>query len=263
MSTADIVPSVADGAAYSVRMHASQQGRHVSGAERLVERPQIEDAAAALLRRALFHAAAGDAGPDEIKISVSRLQQRALTLQALPVSCLELSDHQAARAALSRELRALSLEPEELLTLLYELPALRGAVLYDINRHVRVEPDTERGVRVRFLDYFPRSDTEGKCHFHEALCLATKVASCPFIAGELCISDDPGYTTGYFASASRGYLRMPHLKDLNHQGGGRVFLFAGESGDLKTTLDYLERRSVLVDLSAVTKEGAGEGLHLS
>ena len=46
----------------------------------------------------------------------------------------------------------------------------------------------------------------------EALMLASKAASWPDVIAEVCISDDPDYTTGYIASKELGYLRIPNIK---------------------------------------------------
>ena len=51
-----------------------------------------------------------------------------------------------------------------------------------------------------------------KNHYEEAIVLATKVANCPGIIGEICISDDPEYVTGYVSSKEIGYRRIKKMK---------------------------------------------------
>ena len=152
-----------------------------------------------------------------------------------------------ARAVLAAELRWLGLEPERILPLLYDVRPMRGAVLLHADSLRRLEPDQARGVRATCMDY-TGNDGGGKRHLQEALCLATKVAHCPWIIGELCISDDPDYTTGYFAARGRGYVRIPHIKERGSGLGGRVFLFRGGEADVPRCIDYLERQPVMVDL---------------
>jgi len=68
------------------------------------------------------------------------------------------------------------------------------------------------------------------------------------ILGELCISDDPDYVTGYFASKELGYVRITKLKEPGDPNGGRIFLFRGSREDAEACIRYLEREKVLVDL---------------
>ena len=83
----------------------------------------------------------------------------------------------------------------------------------------------------------------------EALVLASKVASCEGITAELCISDDPDYTTGYVASGRLGYVRIPHIKRIRSRDGGRVF-FVREGFGMDEAREYLERFPVLVGKAA-------------
>jgi 6-carboxyhexanoate--CoA ligase len=95
------------------------------------------------------------------------------------------------------------------------------------------------------MDYTGNKETE-KNHRKEALCLASKVAGCPFIVAELCMSDDPDYTTGYFASRERGYIRLTAIKEKGDPRGGRIFLFDGSQEDVLSCMRYLEETPVLV-----------------
>jgi len=79
----------------------------------------------------------------------------------------------------------------------------------------------------------------------EALILASKVASHPDVTAEICISDDPDYTTGYIASKQLGYLRIPNIKRRGEKHGGRVFIVK-ESADIDRLTNYLEKTPVIV-----------------
>jgi 6-carboxyhexanoate--CoA ligase len=63
---------------------------------------------------------------------------------------------------------------------------------------------------------------------------------------EVCISDDPDYTTGYVASAGLGYIRIPHIKRKKDRRGGRVF-FLREGASVPDVMEYLEKTPVLVN----------------
>jgi 6-carboxyhexanoate--CoA ligase len=79
----------------------------------------------------------------------------------------------------------------------------------------------------------------------EALVLASKVASCKGIIAELCVSDDPCYTTGYVASKHYGYIRVPHIKRRRGREGGRVF-FVREDIRIENIMHYLEKTPAMV-----------------
>jgi 6-carboxyhexanoate--CoA ligase len=71
------------------------------------------------------------------------------------------------------------------------------------------------------------------------------VASCRDIIAEICISDDPDYTTGYIASKKFGYLRIPNIKNYGEMHGGRVF-FVRENADADRLIEFLEKTPVVI-----------------
>ena len=235
----------AKGMLYSIKMRAESGSRHVSGAERIVERHEISQAMDALTRRGMDH----PNGPAEtVTVTVRPVTRPLVTIQALPVSEPRVRSLEEARQVLDAELCAMGLQSGPVLSLLYGLrEPMRGAVLLDADSLRRLEPDQRRGVRATCMDYTGNSG-EGKNHFKEALCLSSKVAHCPQIIGELCISDDPDFTTGYFASRDRGYVRIHHVKKCGMQLGGRIFLFRGSPDSVQQCMDYLENQPVMVCL---------------
>jgi 6-carboxyhexanoate--CoA ligase len=80
--------------------------------------------------------------------------------------------------------------------------------------------------------------------FLEALILSSKVLSSEDILLELCVSDDPHYSTGYMASRPFGYVRIPHLKPEGHAMGGRLYVVK-ENVDLPNLLGFLRTKPVL------------------
>ncbi|MFA4829871.1 MAG: 6-carboxyhexanoate--CoA ligase [Thermodesulfovibrionales bacterium] len=162
--------------------------------------------------------------------------------------------------------------------------AMRGASLILAKSGKRVEPDKNRGVRVSRMGIGKNAEKKllqmlykivipakagiqsketgfrvkpgmtGTCNniiknnittVKEALILASKVASCPDIIAEVCISDDPDYTTGYFASEKEGYLRLANIKKSGEMHGGRVF-FIKEDADIAGVIQYLEGIPVII-----------------
>lgn len=231
---------------YAVKMRASKGDAHLSGAERLVGREQILPVSQSLLKRALNHA---NGNADAVHLKIEALDASAvLKVSSLPVTEVSATNTDEAFAVLERLLEANGIEgAETCLSLLKNAPPMRGAMLVNIRTLRRCEPDPERGVRATYMDGERACFGTGKNHFREALILATKVSSAPHIVGELCISDDCNYTTGYFASKKSGYVRIPNLKRSGDPHGGRIFLYNGISEkDLAETISYLEHQAVVV-----------------
>jgi 6-carboxyhexanoate--CoA ligase len=136
---------------------------------------------------------------------------------------------------------------------------MRGAALITSKCGYRLEPDVKRGVRASRLGIDSAvlkvlSRRLQKCGINtdivkEALILASKVTSCKHVIAELCVSDDPHYTTGYVASKHFGYLRIPHIKPQGSRSGGRAF-FVNEGAQVKKIINYLEEIPVLVTKGA-------------
>jgi 6-carboxyhexanoate--CoA ligase len=230
--------------AYSVKMRAQKEGGHLSGAERMVGEEEIGAAVSALVQRAMTHP---NGTADSVSVKIDKIEKPIQFVSSLPVTQPVIQNTEEARAVLLSELTLLGLPSEKILDLFYSLENMRGAVLLDMRTLERLEPDRERGIRASNMD-FEGNDSVQKNHFREALCLASKVANCPYIVGELCASDDPNYTIGYFASKTRGYVRLVNIKKAGERKGGRIFLFSGEKENISECIDYIENQPVMVKL---------------
>lgn len=251
---------------YSLKMRASQQvdegenahEQHISGAERIVARENVEAVCSAMVKRAMTHSK-GD--PDFINVKIEKVHESDIRiLKALPVTRVDVdtwqeglekafelitplmgngSDNQRS----SQELR------EKLQELLKATFPMRGAMLYDIATGKRLEPDQDRGVRATYMDALQGNVVDScKNHFNEAIVLATKVANAPGMVAEFCISDDPNYITGYVASKELGYVRIMKMKEMGDENGGRIFLFDSRKADAEECIDYLQKKKVLVEV---------------
>jgi len=235
---------------YSVKMRASEKTngleRHVSGSERIVSSDKLETVCAAMVRRALHHAK-GD--PDRIDITLERVEEsQILRLKALAVRTVEVATPQAGQAAACQLLEGAGiLNARAILAKMPEVYSMRGAMLLDVHSLERLEPIAARGIRAAYMDYESSETlTGGKNHFREALVLATKVAACPSIIAEICISDDPDYVTGYVASKELGYVRITQLKELGDENGGRIFLFDSSLGRVEDCIEFIQNQKVLI-----------------
>ena len=229
---------------FVAKMRASSAGRHISGAERIVHARQVADTLAALARRALEHA---NGTPDALVLKATAIAAPR-HIPALPVSTCDVASPEDGWREVERILLAASFaQAPAIRTLFPSCTGMRGAMLLDADTLERLEPDRERGVRATNMDASNPSSPDRKNHFAEALVLATKVMSAPNLVGEICVSDDPDYVTGYVATKAFGYRRITRLKAPGDPAGGRIFLYRGPRADVAKTIAYLEREPVIVD----------------
>lgn len=236
---------------YSVRMRAAQGGphekggHHISGAERIVKLEEVGAIAQSLADRALHHSK-GTA--DFINITVDLISPEKITY----IDCLKVEEHKTRSISESHQLATELLQGPNIsevavhkaISLLKGLDkSMRGAMLVDAITGERLDTG-DRGVRVSHMDSFDSYALGDNEHMREALVLASKVQSADGIVGELCWSDDPDYTVGYVA-CNGVYHRIPNMKDLGSDIGGRVF-FVRSDIDSESVIEYLERAPVLV-----------------
>lgn len=247
---------------YSIKMRASkvmeneEQSQHISGAEKIISEDKIETICSQLLKRALHHSK-GDA--DFINIKIEKIDpSEIITKNALPVTTLEVNNATEGRNKLLELMEKSQIaRSKDILSMMNDTWKMRGAMLLNVDTLERMEPDKSRGIRATYMDVVDDLDNRTtKDHFKEAVVLATKVASHPNIVGELCISDDPDYVTGYFASKQFGYVRITKLKEMGCPDGGRIFLFRGNHREAQECIHYLEKQKMLVKLNPDYAGGA-------
>jgi 6-carboxyhexanoate--CoA ligase len=234
----------------------SPAGIHISGAEGIYNESEISKICAEFIDRAMNHSRGR---PDKVVFTIEKIRERPKKTALLPVRTIECNSPGAAWELIVRhmlELGISSLALDAALKVLKSEKPMRGAALIAANSGQRLEPDSTRGIRVSRLGIDKVSDIKlsrrlSSMHINtttvkEALVLASKVASCKDVFAEICVSDDPDYTTGYIASSSLGYLRITNIKEHGGMNGGRVF-FARESADIKNIITCLERKPVIVE----------------
>ena len=238
---------------YSIKMRASSKERHISGAEKITDENHLQKYCTQLLERALKHA---KGSPDTINIKIEEIHSSEIKyLDALPVTTCETATPEEGFRKIREFLQKLKIKQKDsILEKLKETYNMRGAMLLDVNSLNRLEPNLERGIRATYMDMANETDDKSaKNHFKEALVLATKVCNHPNILGEICISDDPDYVTGYFASKECGYIRITKLKEYGDPNGGRIFLFQGSPAEAKDCIQYIEKQKILVRINGVIK----------
>lgn len=237
-------------------MRASRKSyEHISGAEGIYEKSEIQKVCKKYIKRALTHPRGK---PDEIVITIEKIRQKPKTISLLPVTTLKCNSPEKARKIITQKLKSLGISKKAIdngFVVLNSKKTIRGASLILLKSGARVEPDKERGIRVSRMGI--EKSAEGKLSrklsaekintttVKEALVLASKAASWPDVIAEACISDDPDYTTGYIASKEFGYLRIPNIKRGKEMHGGRVF-FIRETADIAGLISYLERKPAII-----------------
>lgn len=290
---------------YSIRMRAAeggpheQGGHHISGAERLVTKEELEQISSELVHRALTHSKGcadfiritidaipdeaihripcltiadeqteghiGEAQPTDGKTAVPTTNHETdapTTNHEATTPPLPLSSHQQAEALLTTHTAITPVAFRRAISQLLSLPeSMRGAMLVDMRTGHRLDPWGQRGVRVSRMSFADETAAitalnaagYSGVHLEEALVLASKVLSAPGVVGELCISDDPDYTTGY-VSYGNTYHRLHHMKPVGSPLGGRLF-FVDATADIAAIKKYLETTVTLVNPPTFSLQG--------
>lgn len=246
---------------YSVKMHSSRGschgfgGRHISGAERILQETQVDSSVIQMIRRARVHERGA---ADFIQIKVEEIPEKKIQYcPLLSIHETEADTPEEGRRKAIEELQRAGVSRKAAESGMAFLAALndsmRGAVVIDAAQGCRLDHSGQRGVRCSCMDCMDNRQYEDflqhlgltGVHVREALVLASKVEAAPGIAAELCWSDDPNYVTGYVASPARGYFRIPQMKSAGDCVGGRVF-FVRPGTDIHKFQDYMENQAVLV-----------------
>lgn len=251
---------VRDDVIYSLRMRASKDGSHISGAERILSKKRIQIEMIEMLKRALNHQT-GD--PDEIYFTIEEIKEEIPYTASLPISTILTEGFEDSRNK-AAELLILNDISEAAIRRAFDdiskgaspdRKNMRGAMIIDIDTGERLEHDSYRGIRVSRMDLWEGAEEALKIEMKrigveglrvkEALILATKVIMAGTMA-ELCWSDNPDYTTGYVASKKYGYVRFPYLKREGDTKGGRAFFVKGSEVDLDSYIEFLQKRPLLI-----------------
>jgi 6-carboxyhexanoate--CoA ligase len=246
---------------YSVRMRASSNGLHLSGAERIVPVNALAETTAALIERALSSALGP---PEAIHCSSEQIDPATVQFAKLPdIHSYHVESSVEGRQAAIQLLIQAGLAKESAARGVALLAGgagpggtvMRGAVILDALSGERLEKDFARGVRVSRMDLSPeyRPDMEallaeaglGHHRVLEALVLSGKVLRVSGLVAELCWSDAPDYLTGYVAAPELGYQRISQLKEPGDVRGGRIFFVDPTKIPLQDLVNYLERQPVL------------------
>ncbi|GAB6183531.1 6-carboxyhexanoate--CoA ligase [Thermodesulfovibrio hydrogeniphilus] len=243
---------------WSVRMRASknehEKEKHISGAEGIYDFSELNKAINQYLKRAFEHSRGQ---PDKIVLTVEKIEQPVKKIPALPIKTIFCNTKDEAMEFVRLKLKELGVS-ENAIDLAFEViknQEMRGATMIDSLTGKRLEPDIKRGVRVSRIHMDKNKRlivlrqikklTPQPQRVVEALTIASKVSSRNDIVAELCISDNPDYTTGYLASRDLGYLRITNIKNRGDEYGGRAF-FIKMPCNIADLIYFLEKTPVIV-----------------
>lgn len=231
---------------FTIKMRAANNGSHISGAERILDEKNLSRVSACLVERALNHS---KGFPDFINVKIEKCDNPDV-IDALEVTTVVTNSVAESYEKIKKILSSVNVSRvDEIMSMFSETYAMRGAMLLDADTLERLEPDRERGIRATYMDdasSIQRKNVAEKNHYMEAIVLATKVQNAPGIIAEICVSDDPDYVTGYVATKQHGYVRLTTIKEKGSPNGGRIFLYRGKKDDVARTIEYLEKKPVLV-----------------
>lgn len=229
---------------------------HISGAEGIFHERKRARIVGEYIKRAMDHPRGT---PDSIVITIERIQRAPTMVRMAPVTTLRNNSVPEATESIKKILRASGISAKAVknaLKVVYGDETMRGASLICAGSGRRVEPDKKRGVRAtcfgvsgaaeRSLAVMLAEQGLNNTTVKEALLLASKVVSCRSVLAELCVSDDPHYTTGYVSTRSYGYVRIPRIKKKGEKKGGRVF-FVEDDADIGALIEFIEKTPVIVN----------------
>jgi 6-carboxyhexanoate--CoA ligase len=234
---------------------SSQKEIHISGAEGLYEKSDIQKIVRSYIERALDHPK-GKA--DKVIITIEDIKRKPKEISALPVATVICRTPFEGKHLAITLLQSLGISKKAIdrAFALIRKGSMRGAAIITAVKGSRLEPDIERGVRasrlgisksaLKVLSLMLSRQGINTDTVKEALILASKVASFRHVVAELCVSDDPYYTTGYIASRKYGYVRIPNIKYKRSRSGGRAF-FVKDGINVKEMIYYLEKIPVIIN----------------
>ncbi|MTV21473.1 6-carboxyhexanoate--CoA ligase [Staphylococcus delphini] len=220
---------------YSVKMRAHQDGIHISGAETICEAQTIPAVLQTFFDKGFQHE---NGAVDFLNLKIEKIADPLYPLEALPI--IENTPHTLEALC---EMHGITKEAlDKGMGYIFDDTQYRGAVIVSAQTGERLDQSGTKGVRVTHFCFEDHAHTPlVSTRIQDALTIATCITAFAQVKGELCVSDDLHYTTGYFASAQRGYHRIHHLKPVGTRDGGRV-IFVDETLQIDDYIAFLQQQ---------------------
>ena len=211
-------------AMYSIKMRASHEDIHISGAETMCEFEDLEN-----YLKKYFNI-------DFLNLKIEKVKAPIQTLVALPV-VENLND---TLTQLAKQTGVSEYALNKGLEFIKNDITYTGAIILSAQTGQRLDSTEQRGIRVTQLAFKTcKCNGEISERVKDARALATCINAFEGVKAELCVSDDLHYTTGYFASPKLGYRRIFNIKEKGTRHGGRI-IFVDEGINLNAYVSFLE-----------------------
>lgn len=218
---------------YSIKMRASNEQIHISGAETICEFENLEKNIKKYFNKAFYHE---NGSIDFLNLKIEKITKPIQNLKALPIIQNQNTNMQdlANNSGISDKALKKGFQYIE------NDIAYTGAIILSAKTGKRLDSTKNRGVRVTNFAFKNKNKINDISErVKDALSIATCINLFNNVKGELCVSDDLNYTTGYYASPTLGYNRIFNIKNKNTRVGGRI-IFVDEKIDLKKYIAFLE-----------------------
>ncbi|MEM5398265.1 6-carboxyhexanoate--CoA ligase [Staphylococcus gallinarum] len=219
---------------YSIKMRASNNDIHISGAETICEFEDLEKNLKKFFKKGFYHE---NGGIDFLNLKIEKITEPMQKLQALTIK--ENKDIRIKDLANKSGVSEKALE-QGFIHIKNDV-TYTGAIILSARTGERLDLTGNRGIRATSFAFKNEKQNENISErVEDALAIATCINSFECVKGELCVSDDLSYTTGYYASSELGYHRIFNIKSEGTRIGGRV-IFVDEAIDLKGYIAFLEQ----------------------
>lgn len=220
-------------AMYSIKMRASHEDVHISGAETMCEFEDLENYLKKYFNKAFNHE---NGNIDFLNLKIEKVKAPIQTLVALPM-VENLND---TLTQLAKQTGVSEYALNKGLEYIKNDITYTGAIILSAQTGQRLDSTEQRGIRVTQLAFKTcKCNGEISERVKDARALATCINAFEGVKAELCVSDDLHYTTGYFASPKLGYRRIFNIKEKGTRHGGRI-IFVDEGINLNEYVSFLE-----------------------
>lgn len=218
---------------YSIKMRASNQQIHISGAETICEFENLEKTIKKYFNKGFYHE---NGSIDFLNLKIEKITKPIQNLESLTI----IQNQNASMEDLANNSGVSDKALKNGFQYIENDISYTGAIVLSAKTGERLDLTENRGIRVTnfaFKDRHKINDISERVK--DALSIATCINSFNNVKGELCVSDDLNYTTGYYASPTLGYNRIFNIKKKNTRQGGRI-IFVDEKIDLNNYIVFLE-----------------------
>lgn len=217
---------------YSIKMRASYQQNHISGGETMCEAENIAATIQRFFEKGFYHE---NGEVDFLNLKIEKITQPLTHLHSL-VRHNEVKTNLEDIVAQSN---VSSLALKKGLSYIFNDVLYTGAIILSAQSGKRLDTTGQRGVRVTNFSFPSIHSSELSERIKDAISIATCTTHFKGVYGELCVSDDVHYTTGYYATKQLGYHRIFNIKEAGTRHGGRI-IFVDDNLNMSDYIHFLE-----------------------